>query len=235
VRCTALTAAALAVACGVSGCVPTAVPVADLDPQATFAARQVHDGFSLDRLPDSDTGIVRPSRWIDLSGRPEFRVRTTQGPQGTLQLVSPARVVVHDAGAQPASHVDPSWDAGAIHLTLRPASGPPLRLGPFERIDGASGFSVLTRNAQTSLDLQGTYRATILDARDQRIGWFQVRNVEPVGARLFQGIMPGLSSEEQAGLVIALNSEIDWIENRVVDVHRGTSGGRDGSHSTGGR
>jgi len=228
-------AGVLGIACAVSACVPVTVPVTDLDPQATFAARQVHNGFSLDRLPDSDTGMVRPSRWIDLSGRPEFRVRTTRGTLGTLQLVSPARVVVHDAGAQPAGDVDPTWDAGAIHLTLRPASGPPLRLGPFERIDGDSGFSVLTRNAQTSLDLQGTYRATILDARDQRIGWFQVRNVEPFGARLFQGIMPGMSPEEQAGLVIALNSEIDWIENRVVDVHRGASGGRDGSHSMGGR
>jgi len=26
--------------------------------------------------------------------------------------------------------------------------------------------------------------------------------------------------------MVALNSEIDWIENVVTDVHRGTSGGR---------
>jgi len=31
--------------------------------------------------------------------------------------------------------------------------------------------------------------------------------------------------------MVALNSEIDWIENVVTDVHRGTSGGR-GGHSS---
>jgi hypothetical protein len=232
---TALVAGALVLAYGVSGCGPTALPVSELDPQATFVAHQVRDGFLLDRLPGNDTGLLEPSRWIDLSGRPRFRVRTTRGARGTLRLISPARVVIHDATAQPAADVAPSWDAGAIHLTLRPAAGTPLRLGPFERIDGNSGYSTLTRNAQTSLDLQGTYRATILDANNQLIGWFQVRNVEPYGARLFQGIIPGVSLEEQAGLVLALNSEIDWIENQVIDVHRGTSGGRDGGHSTSGR
>jgi hypothetical protein len=234
VRMAAVTAA-LVLACGASGCGPTALPVSELDPQATFVARQVHDGFLLDRLPGSDTGTVRPSRWIDLSGTPRFRVRTTQGTQGTLRLVSPAQVVIRDANAQPAADVAPSWDAGAIHLTLRPVAGTPLRLGPFERVDGNSGYGILTRNAQTSLDVQGTYRATMVDADDRQVGWFQVRNVEPYGARLFQGSLPGVSPEEQAGLVIALNSEIDWIENQALDVHRGTSGGRGGGHSTSGR
>jgi len=59
----------------------------------------------------------------------------------------------------------------------------------------------------------------------------QVRILEPYGARLFQGVLPGIPPEEQAGLMLALNSEIDWIENVVTDVHRGTSGGR-GGHST---
>src|SRR4029434_10710978 len=127
--------------------------------------------FLLDRLPGSDTGTVRPSRWIDLSGTPRLRVRTTQGTQGTLRLVSPAQVVIRDANAQPAADVAPSWDAGAIHLTLRPVARTPLRLGPFERVDGNSGYGILTRNAQTNLDVQGTYRATLVDAarpRDHR-------------------------------------------------------------------
>ena len=47
--------------------------------------------------------------------------------------------------------------------------------------------------------------------------------------------MPGVSPEEQAGLVLALNSEIDWIESQALDVHRGMSGGRGGGHSTSGR
>jgi hypothetical protein len=232
---TALGAAAIVLAVAMSGCGPTVLPASELDPQATFAAHQVHEGFLLDRVAGGDTGIVEPSMWINVEGIPRFRVRTTQGPQGTLRLTSPARVVIHDAGARPAGDVVPSWDAGALHLTLQPAAGPPLRLGPFERIDGDSGYSTLTRNAQTSLDVQGTYRAAMGDAHDPKLGWLQVRIVESYGARLFQGVLPGVSPEQQAGLVLALNSEIDWIENLVLDIHRGTSGGRGGSHSTGGR
>ncbi len=163
-----------------------------------------------------------------------FRVRTTRGTQGTLRVTAPAQVVIYDAGAHPAAGVAPAWDASAVHLTLLPATGTPLRLGPFERLDGNSGYSVLTRNAQTTLDIQGTYRATIRDQDGGPVGWLQVRIVEPYGARLFQGVLPGLSPEQQAGLMLALDSEIDWIENVVTDVHRGTSGGR-GGHSSGSR
>jgi len=87
---TALVAAWLIIACGTSGCEPTRLPSSELDPQATFAAHQVHAGFLLDRLPDSDTGIVEPPTWINLSGTPRFRVRTTRGTQGTLRVTSPA-------------------------------------------------------------------------------------------------------------------------------------------------
>jgi hypothetical protein len=231
----ALLAGGLVLACGATGCAPTTLPASELDPQATFAAHQVRDGFLLDRLPDSDTGIVEPSAWINLSGTPRFRVRTTRGTQGTLRLTSPARVVIHDAEAQPAAEVAPSWDSGAIHLALLPVAGPPLRLGPFERIGGDSGYSVLTRNALTTLDLQGVYRAKIRDAHERQVGWLQVRIIESYGARLFQGVLPGVSPEEQAGLMLALNSESDWIENQALDVHRGISGGRGGHQSTGGR
>jgi hypothetical protein len=232
---TALVAGVLVLACGASGCGATALPASELDTQATFAAQQVHGGFLLDRLPGGDTGIVEPSTWINLSGMPWLRVRTTQGTQGTLRLTSPGRVVIHDASAQPVADVAPTWDTGTIHLTLLPAGGTPLRLGPFERVDGSSGYSTLTRNAQTSLDVQGVYRATLRDAQDRHVGWLQVRIIESYGARLFQGVLPEVSLEEQAGLVLALNSEIDWIENHVLDVHRGRSGGRGGGRSTGGR
>src|SRR5262249_45611557 len=106
------------------------------------------------------------------SGTPRFRVRTTRGTQGTLRVTSPARVAIDDARAQPAADVAPSWNDGAIHLTLVPVDRPPLRLGPFESLGGSSGYSVLTRNAQTSLDVQGTYRATIRDQNDRPVGWF---------------------------------------------------------------
>jgi hypothetical protein len=232
---TALVAAVLGLVWS-AGCGPTALPTGELDPQATFAAHQIHDGFLLDRLPGNETGIVEPSSWINLSATARFRVRTTQGPQGTLRLVSPAQVVIHNAEAQPAADVDPTWDdTGSIHLTLLPAAGGPLHLGPFQRVGGDSGYSTLTRNAQTTLDVQGLYRANIRDAHDRQVGWLQVRIIDSYGARLFEGVLPGVPPETQAGLVLALNSEIDWIENQAIDIHRGTSGGRGGGHSSGGR
>jgi hypothetical protein len=57
-----------------------------LDPQVTFAAHQVHEGFLLDRLPDDDMGIVEAATWINLSATPRFSVRTTAGAHGTLRL-----------------------------------------------------------------------------------------------------------------------------------------------------
>ena len=180
-----MASARIALVCGMlallgNGCGrgPIPLPASELDPRASFAAHQVHEGFLLDRLPDDDTGIVEAATWINLSATPRFSVRITAGAHGTLRLTSPAQVVIHDASGRPAADVTPTWVGGAVHLTLLPVSGAPLRLGPFERLDGDSGYTTLTRNAQTSLDVQGTYRATIRDQHDRQAGWLQVRIVE---------------------------------------------------------
>src|SRR5262249_17745720 len=106
----AILAGTLALACGLSACGPPVLSAPELHPRARFAAHQVHEGFLLDRLPDDDTGIVEPSSWLNLSGTPRFRVRTTRGVQGTLRLTSPAQVAIRDAAAQPAADVAPTWD-----------------------------------------------------------------------------------------------------------------------------
>ena len=93
-----------------------------------------------------------------------------------------------------------------------------------------AGYSVLSRNALTLLDVEGTYRATVFDEHDQPVGWWEVEVVEPFRPRVFSGSLPGTSPAAEAGLMLALNSEIDWIENHVLDVWRGMSGGRGGSH-----
>ena len=133
-----------------------------------------------------------------------------------------------------AGQVAPAWDNGAIRFTLRPPSGAPLRFGPFERIDGGAGYSVLSRNALTLLDVEGIYRATVFDEHDQPVGWWEVEVVEPFRPHVFAGSLPGTSPAAEASLMLALNSEIDWIENHVLDVYRGNSGGRGGGSNTGG-
>ncbi len=217
------------------GCGPVALPASELDPGATFAAHQVHNGFFIDRLRGGGTGIVEPARWISWPGSPQFRVRTEAATLGDLWLVAPARVEVREsAPPRTAGNVEPAWDNGAIRLTLRPATGGLLRSGLFERI-GGSGYSVLSRNAQTLLDVRGTYRAEILDANDRRVGWWGVHIAEPFEPRLFEGVVPGVSLAMEAGVTLALNSEIDWIEDHTLDVYRGTSSGRLRERSGGGR
>ena len=134
----------------------------------------------------------------------------------------------------PVEDVEPAWDDGAIRLTLRPASGVPLRSGLFKRI-GGSGYSVLSRNAQTLLDVHGTYRADILDANNRHVGWWGVHIAEPFEPRLFEGVVPGVSLVMDSGVTVALNSEIDWIEDHTLDVYRGTSSGHLHERSGGGR
>jgi hypothetical protein len=67
------------------------------------------------------------------------------------------------------------------------------------------------------------------------VGWWEVEIVEPFRPRIYAGVMPATSPAAEAGLMLALNSEIDWIENHALDVFRGTSGGHLGSHGGGGR
>jgi hypothetical protein len=62
----------------------------------------------------------------------------------------------------------------------------------------------------------------------------EVNVVEPFRPHVFAGVVPGTSPASEAGLMLALNSEIDWIENHVLDVYRGNSGGRGGGSNTGG-
>lgn len=225
--------------CGVcAACAPrisgeTSRAASELDPEATFAAHQVHAGFVLDRLQRDATGVVEQAN-INWTGIAEFQVRTGAGDVGDLRLTAPASVTVRESGVREAGQVAPAWDNGAIRFTLRPPSGAPLRFGPFERIDGGAGYSVLSRNALTLLDVEGIYRATVFDEHDQPVGWWEVEVVEPFRPHVFAGSLPGTSPAAEASLMLALNSEIDWIENHVLDVYRGNSGGRGGGSNTGG-
>src|SRR5262245_59427112 len=206
-----------------------------LNPPATFAAQQVHAGFGLDRVRGNATGVVEQANVIAWNGIPKFRVRTGAGTVGDLWLTAPASVTVREAGVLQPGAIAPTWDNGAVRFMLRPATGAPLRSGPFERIGGGAGYSVLSRNARTLLDVQGTYRATVFDEHDQPVGWLEVDVVEPFRPHVFAGVVPGTSPATEAGLMLALNSEIEWIENHALDVWRGTSGGHFGSNLGNGR
>ena len=226
-------AASLVVAYSVGiGCRPVQLPAPDLDPGATFAAHQVHNGFVIDRVPGGGTGVIDPAGWLSW-GSPRFRVRVEGVTLGDLSLIAPARVDIRESAG--AGRVEPAWDDGAVRLTLASTTGALLRFGVFQRIGGGGGYSALSRNAQTLLDVQGTYRSTVVDGDEHPVGWWQVRIAEPFQPRVFEGAIPGLSPAFAAALTLALNSEIDWIENHTLDVFRGSSSGRFDGHTRGGR
>src|SRR5216683_4257914 len=150
-----------------SGCGPVGFPASELSSGATFAAHQVHNGFRIDRLQGGGTGVVESARWITWPGSPQFRVRAEDVPLGDLWLIAPAHVEVRERSVPgTVGDVEPAWDDGAIRLTLRPASGAPLRSGLFKRIGG------------------------ILDANNRRVGWWEVYIAEPFEPRLFEGVVP---------------------------------------------
>ena len=86
---------------------------------------------------------------------------------------------------------------------------------------------MLSRNAQTVLDVRGTYRAALRDAKGGETGWLRVK-VTPYAEspRIYDGVLPAeVGPGLAAATAVALGSEIDWIENHALNVYRGTSGG----------
>ncbi len=213
---------------------PTAPAPPDLDPGANFAAHQVSGGLSIDRWPSGGTGTVRPAGWIRARNDPHFVVRVNEVSVLALWLEAPADVVARGTASDSApvvESVEPAWEEGALRLTIRPVRGRPLSTTTFRRVGTGGGFGALTRNALTTLDTRGTFRADVLDPAHRPVGWLQVRVDDPVQPRLFQGALPPDLPSGGTAEVVALDSEIDWIMDRVIDVYRGTSGGRfDGDH-----
>ena len=166
--------------------------------------------------------------------RSEFLVRSNDITLGALWLSAPAQVEIAPPDNGRRGAVEPRWDNGAIRLDIHSVTGRSLHTDLFHRADLGGGHSVLSRNAQTVLDVRGSYEATLLDDAGHIVGWWKIRLQEPYEPRVFEGSIP-VSPVDDTGVAVALNSEVDWIEDRVIDVYRGTSGGRIDGRSTGGR
>jgi len=212
------------------GCRGPVQPELSLDPAANFAAHVEHDRIVIDRLPGGRSGVVAPPGWFRWGGAPTFVLDEDGRAVADLWLTAPASVKVRTAGAGNApveGSVEPAWDDNAIRLTLHQPGMEALRTDSFARAATGAGPPVLSRIAQTVLDVRGTYRATLHDASGAETGWLRVR-ISPYQAssRIYDGVVP---PEVAPGLVaaipVALGSEIDWIEDHTLDVYRGTMTG----------
>jgi len=118
--------------------------------------------------------------------------------------------------------VDPSWEDGAIRLTIRPATGPTLHTHSFRRVDVTSGLGVLSRNMQSTLDLRGDYRSDLREKDEHVVGWLQVRAWEPSAQRVYEAVFPqGFSVVDICAAVVALDSEVEFIRRTLSDANTG--------------
>jgi hypothetical protein len=206
------------------GCAVAARPI-PIDPGLTFAMHIVHGGFVVDRIQNGktgqngETGMLEPEGGWSAFTNPEFDLHL-DGAGGERRLVGVGPVVVHRGTSDegPVSgRVEPSWEDQAIRLTLRPASGPPLTSDIFTRIDNGAGMEELTRLAQDSLDLRGSYQAALRDPEGRQVGWLRV-HVSPWSSSMAacEGVLPPTVGE---GLAVAaaeaLGAEVDYIGQHV--------------------
>src|SRR4029077_12304886 len=78
--------------------------------------------------------------------------------------------------------------------------------------------SPLNRGISTREALEGTYRATLRSLDGKDAGWLSV-DIEPEGGTRFQGSIPSaVPPALAAAAVAAVDSEIDFIYENVVDV-----------------
>src|SRR6184192_3118588 len=194
---------------------PPHVPV---DPDVTFAAHDEHGRMVVDRLPGDGAAVAT------------FVLRRDGETISALWLGAPGEVEVRASPSRSApllGTVDASRDDGAIRLSLRPAGGAALRTDVLERTSPGGGPAVLTRTAQTVLDVRGTYRAEVRDAAGKPAGWLRVR-IGPYqpAPRIYDGVLPsGFPPGLAVAAAIAVGSEVDWIEAHAIDVYRGVGGG----------
>lgn len=199
-----------------------------IDAGATFVAHRVHGGYAIDRADDGGTGAIRSVARLGSSG-PTFEVRRDDGMHAALWLVAPATVRARRSTSPAAPlvlSVEPGWDDQAIRLAVRDGEGRSYRTDALARIDGRVGIPVLRRGVDTTLDVRGTFRAALRDPGGTPVGWIEARVTGPDEPRVFQGMLPGDGGVVGPALAIALDSEIDWIEDHALDVYRGSGGGR---------
>jgi hypothetical protein len=210
-----------------AGCAAMGLSPPEIDSQATFAAYRTNEGLTIARIEGGKTGTIDAAGWSGLV--PTYHVVVAGQSVGELHVPSTAQVEVR-ATAPPDrplhGEIQPSWDDGAIRLTMRPGTGDILRTRTFHRVGTTAGLSLLTRNMITQLDMRGTYRSDLRGPGDAVVGWLQVHFWEPSGQRVYEAVFPpGFPAADAAAAAIALESEVDWIRRYAIDTSRGNAGG----------
>jgi hypothetical protein len=217
-RCACLLLAAGA--CAVEGRLP-------VDPGVTFAAHRIHAGFVIDAMQGGQAERLETPRWIRLPGEATFVLSDGAARTEALWIGGPGSVTVRrtlSADSPIVGRIVPSWNDNAIRIAIQPAGRPPFRTDVFAREDAGGGLSVLSRIAQLSIDLVGTYRAALRDDRGRPVGWIRVAiGIHQPSPEMYEARLPPEVNEGLAAAsAVALGEEIDWIEDHTYDVYSKT-------------
>jgi len=211
-----------------SGC-PSTHQKIPVDPEVTFAAHQERSRVAVDRTPRGGGDEITPVGGFRGPGSAAFTLNAGGQPTAWFWVTAPATVDVRptaDAATAPIAQVVPAWQDGAVRLALRGPEGQTLQSDAFERV-GTGGYSTLSRDVRSTLDLRGTFRAVLHDQGGKTAGWLRVQ-IGPYNdaPRIFDAVLPPTVSPALAAAVaVALGSELDWIENHTLDVYRGGQSG----------
>jgi hypothetical protein len=210
----------------VAGCVG---PASRLPPDSgvTFAAHLVHGGFMIDEMRGGEPTVLVLPRWLTLPGSPKLVVSDGPAQGEALWLGGPGRATVRRGLAADSAlvgRIEPSWENNAIRLAIEPVAGPAFRSDTFVREDVGGGMSSLSRLAQLSIDVPGTYRAAIRDRGGRVVGWLRVAvGLHQPAPEIYEGVLPpGVDEGLAAASAAALSEEIAWIEDHTYDVYGGT-------------
>ena len=216
---TVLTSLSLAVVCG---CGVRAVP---LDSDASFAMHQENRTFVVDRPRSGTPAVVTAAEWLRTPGAPAWALRRDGETRAAFWIDGNAGTTARAgllASDRPLGAVSPTWDDNAIRLHLEPPGGPPIVSDVFARTESGGGPPVLTRAAQTILDVRGRYLTALRDATGAEVGWLRLR-IGPYGPapRIYEAKLPaGVSEELAVAAALSLASELDWIEGHTQTVYQ---------------
>ena len=210
---------------------PRIVPV---DAAASFALHQEGRRFYVDKPAATPAATIGPATLLRGPGDPMFAWRDGERVRAAYWLTGTNAVTVRQGPALTAAtrgRVVPSWDDNAIRLRLEPPEGEVYLSDVFVRVEPGVGPRMLSRVAATVLDVRGTYRAVLRDTAGAEVGWLRVR-VGPYqpSERVYDAVLPDrIENDLAVAAMLALASEITWIESQSYDVYQGRTGPLDQS------
>ena len=181
----------------------------------------------IDAMRGGEPTLLGPARWLRLPGEAAYVFSGGPARGEALWLGGPGEVTVRrttSADSPIVGSIVPSWQNNAIRIAIEPHGGPVLRTDVFTREDIAGGTSELSRLAQFSIDVTGTYRAAVRDPAGREVGWIEVTIGPHRAAPDTYGAVlpPDVDEALAAASAAALENEIDWIDDHSYDVYGGT-------------